>query len=194
MGVHVCHSPCVEVQGNLVGIDFLIPLCGSQGLHSGHWAWLQAPLLTKPSCLPRIKLIIFRQKKKLGLLKHKCTPTSTHTHTLPVVMCVHVYDWLCMHVYVCVCICVYFPPTLLSEFLISFPSYLFQNAFNADDYLITANLLRCVHHPPLTDLIPLCTWLSWPSNQSYSGQSCLGPDTCLAHRDKDQRSFVHHIF
>lgn len=32
----ICHSTCVEIRGQLVGSNSFFPLCGSQGLNSGH--------------------------------------------------------------------------------------------------------------------------------------------------------------
>lgn len=43
--VYVCVSVCVSVRGQLAGIGFLLPLCGSQGSNTGCQSWQQAPLL-----------------------------------------------------------------------------------------------------------------------------------------------------
>lgn len=56
MCVYVCDNTCVDVKGQLSGVCSLYPLCGSQGLKSGHQSWLQSPLpvghLTNPSLTP----------------------------------------------------------------------------------------------------------------------------------------------
>lgn len=41
--LHTCHSTCVEITGQLLGIYFLHLLCGSQGSNPGNKFWRQVP-------------------------------------------------------------------------------------------------------------------------------------------------------
>ena len=45
----VCHKMYVVVKEQLVGINSLVPPCGSQGLNPGHEAWQQVPFPSQPS-------------------------------------------------------------------------------------------------------------------------------------------------
>lgn len=48
-----CHRTHEEVRGQLTVVPALLLPCGSWELNSGHQAWLQAPLLSKPSHGPQ---------------------------------------------------------------------------------------------------------------------------------------------
>lgn len=52
------HNIGVEGREQCVRICSLLPLCGSQGLNSGHEAWWQVPLPSEPS--PRPKMALFK--------------------------------------------------------------------------------------------------------------------------------------
>lgn len=48
----MCHRTYVEVRGQLVGLDDLLPSCGTQGSNLGCQSWQQAPLPSETSCWP----------------------------------------------------------------------------------------------------------------------------------------------
>lgn len=83
----MCHHSSVEIQGQHVGDCSLLPPPGSLGQTSGHQAWQQAPLLTKPSH----QTDVFFYLMCIGT--HTCACLQTH---------VLVYVCMCL----CVCICV----------------------------------------------------------------------------------------
>lgn len=49
-----CHPIPVKVRGQLPGTRSLLPPYGSPGMNSGHQAWWQSPLPTKPFCWPQL--------------------------------------------------------------------------------------------------------------------------------------------
>lgn len=56
--VHICVHTCmpysthVEIRGQIAGVSSHLPVCGYQGSNSGHPAWHQVLLPTKPSHQP----------------------------------------------------------------------------------------------------------------------------------------------
>lgn len=50
--VHMCHSKCVEVKGQLTAFSSLLPPHGSEESNSGPRAGLQVPLPAEPSASP----------------------------------------------------------------------------------------------------------------------------------------------
>lgn len=84
---HTCHGICGN-GGQSVGVGYLFPLCGSQGLDSGLQAWRYVTLATEPSCWSRIIslfLIFFSMRKKIreeNLLLWAIVLMSSHTEDL----------------------------------------------------------------------------------------------------------------
>lgn len=57
MGEYVCHDACVEVI-ELMGVSSLLPTRGLQEWNSNHPMWLQVPIPTESSCLPKNESIV----------------------------------------------------------------------------------------------------------------------------------------
>lgn len=89
LGGGACSGVPVEVGGQIAGIGYLLPLCGSRELNSGYQVWLQVQLSIKPSpCLEKINnehsfllsilFLIFKRIKIKTTAKNLITKRITH--------------------------------------------------------------------------------------------------------------------